>query len=46
MQDYPSKLLYINTSYTHTEIHHLFNVCDVQDYHSKLQHIYTGYTNT
>ena len=46
MQDNPSKLLYINTGYTHTEIHHLFTVCDMQDYHSKLQHIYTRYTNT
>ena len=46
MQDYPSKLLYIHTGYTHTELHHLLTVCDMQDYPSKLLYIHTGYTNT
>ena len=46
MQDYPSKILYINTDYINTELPNLLTVCDMQDYHSKLLYIYTGYTNT
>ena len=42
LQDYPSKLLYIHTGYTHTELLHVLTVCDMQDYPSKLLYIHTG----